>query len=252
MSKLNQLITKSLKLTKLSHVALFAVAVGVSSGASAESDIIIRSGSSVSSAFEADYRAMQRSNSLASDDHDHSGMEAELEFYKSDDLITSKINELSSKPSSDDPIGELYKSIEGSGKASDSRHILAVLPVKNSVTTSAYGYRNIPNGSRMHKGIDLAAPTGTPIYSTGDGVVTYAGWVNGYGKYIKISHADGYETRYAHCSELDVSVGDKVRQNQVIGKVGSTGRSSGPHLHYEVRKNGEPTNPQVYLAMAEE
>jgi murein DD-endopeptidase MepM/ murein hydrolase activator NlpD len=98
-----------------------------------------------------------------------------------------------------------------------------------------------------HKGQDIAAPTGTPINATADGVVVVAGWVKGYGNGIYIDHGNGITTRYGHLSRIDVVVGQTVKQGGHLGLVGSTGRSTGPHLHYEVRVNGQPTSPLNYL-----
>jgi murein DD-endopeptidase MepM/ murein hydrolase activator NlpD len=99
--------------------------------------------------------------------------------------------------------------------------------------------------SRMHAGVDFGAPVGTPILAAGDGVVTRVGWMGGYGNVVDISHGDTYSTRYAHISRFSsgLSVGDRVTQGQVIAFVGNTGRSTGPHLHYEIRRNGAPINP---------
>lgn len=128
--------------------------------------------------------------------------------------------------------------------------LLAIEPIANARVSSTFGYRNLFGKTAYHSGIDFAAPTGTPIYATGDGVVTHAGWGNGYGNYIDIDHGNGYVTRYGHASRLFVSVGDQVKANQHIAAVGSTGRSTGPHLHYEVLKNGKRENPATYLALA--
>jgi len=115
--------------------------------------------------------------------------------------------------------------------------------------TSKYGYRTHPiEGTRkMHKGIDMAAPTGTPVYSPYEGKVVYAGNASGYGNYVKIQHADGTETRYGHLNSINVSAGDTIKPGQKIGGVGSTGDSTGPHLHYEIRKNGKSINPLPYV-----
>jgi len=98
----------------------------------------------------------------------------------------------------------------------------------------------------MHKGIDMPAPTGTPVYAAGGGVVKKAEKVDGWGKLIVLEHADGYTTFYAHLDAMDVETGVKVAVGQLIGQVGNTGQSTGPHLHYEVRKNGEHVNPADY------
>lgn len=100
---------------------------------------------------------------------------------------------------------------------------------------------------RMHEGLDIAAGMGTPIYAALDGTVTYSGWATGYGNFIKLKHKDGLETYYGHCSKLLVKEGDTVKKGQEIGKVGSTGNSTGPHLHFEVRVNGVAKDPTPYL-----
>ena len=110
----------------------------------------------------------------------------------------------------------------------------------------SYSRKNPVNGSfASHRAVDLAAPTGTPIESVGDGVVEQAGWNGGYGKYIRIRHSNGFKTAYAHLSSISSGVkkGSTVAQGQLIGAVGSTGNSTGPHLHYEVWKDGNPVNP---------
>lgn len=126
-------------------------------------------------------------------------------------------------------------------------------PVKSSYRfTSGFGYRRDPKtgGRRMHNGADFAAPHGTDIFSTADGVVTYAGWQSGYGNFVKIQHEFGIETRYGHLSRIRVKKGQRVSQGQQIGDMGSTGRSTGTHLHYEVRVNGKPVNPMNYIEAA--
>jgi murein DD-endopeptidase MepM/ murein hydrolase activator NlpD len=112
--------------------------------------------------------------------------------------------------------------------------------------TSGFGYR----WGRLHAGADFAAPHGTPIYATADGVVTHAGWSSGYGRLVKIQHDFGIETRYAHNSKLYVKVGQRVSRGQKISAMGNTGRSTGTHLHYEVRVGGKPINPMIYIKAA--
>lgn len=122
------------------------------------------------------------------------------------------------------------------------------MPVKSAFRfTSGYGQR----WGRAHQGIDMAGPVGTPIYATGDGVVTYAGWQRGYGNLIKIQHALGTETRYGHLSKIRVKTGQKVSRNSLIGDMGNTGRSTGPHLHYEVRVDGKAVNPMSFIKAAQ-
>ena len=114
------------------------------------------------------------------------------------------------------------------------------------VISSPYGLRF--GGTEFHQGIDIAAETGTPIVATADGVVTAAGWNGGgYGNMVDIDHGEGIATRYAHASSVVVTAGQRVRRGQIIAYVGSTGFSTGPHLHYEVRLGGHPVNPALYL-----
>lgn len=115
--------------------------------------------------------------------------------------------------------------------------------------SSPYGYRIHPiSGTRkLHAGIDYAAPRGTAIYAADDGKVLTSGWINGYGYTVSVNHGSGYVTMYAHCSSLLVSAGQNVKRGQTIAKVGSTGNSTGNHLHFEVRVNGKTVNPAGYL-----
>ena len=118
------------------------------------------------------------------------------------------------------------------------------IPVKSNYRfTSGFGQR----WGRLHAGADFAGPIGTPIYATADGVVTFSGWSSGYGRLIKIQHEFGIETRYAHQNKLRVKVGQRVSRGQRIGDIGNSGRSTGPHLHYEVRVGGKPVNPMIYI-----
>jgi len=102
-------------------------------------------------------------------------------------------------------------------------------------------------GYAGHTGIDIGGAVGTAIYAYRSGTVTFSGWGSGYGKYIKINHGDGMVTYYAHCSELLVSAGEKVKEGQIICKIGMTGYTTGPHLHFEIRLNGVPVNPYPYI-----
>ncbi|WP_211286101.1 M23 family metallopeptidase [Roseovarius confluentis] len=121
------------------------------------------------------------------------------------------------------------------------------MPVRSSFRfTSGFGMR----WGRMHSGTDFAAPHGTPIFSTADGVVVHAGWQSGYGRLVKIQHEFGIETRYAHMSKLHVRKGQRVSRGDRIGDMGSTGRSTGTHLHYEVRVGGKAVNPMIYIKAA--
>lgn len=126
------------------------------------------------------------------------------------------------------------------------------MPLENMRLTSSYGMRDHPifKRRRSHNGVDLAAPTGTPIRATGDGIVEMAKRYGGYGLYVQLDHGGKLETRYAHMSRMAVSAGERVVKGQIIGYVGSTGNSTGPHLHYEVRIAGAPVDPSPYMAGA--
>lgn len=122
-------------------------------------------------------------------------------------------------------------------------------PLHNARLSSGYGPRMDPflNRLAMHSGLDFKAPHGAPVFSTAPGTITHAGWQGGYGKLVEISHANGFVTRYAHLSRIKVAEGDHVIAGDLIGNIGSTGRSTGPHLHYEVRQNERPTDPSAFL-----
>jgi murein DD-endopeptidase MepM/ murein hydrolase activator NlpD len=127
------------------------------------------------------------------------------------------------------------------------------MPVHDAVRlTSGFGVRSDPfNGSaRKHEGQDFAGAYGTAIFATADGVVVHAGWSNGYGRLIKIQHAYGIETRYGHLSQIRVQVGQKVSRGERIGDMGNSGRSTGTHLHYEIRIGGSATNPMTFIKAA--
>ena len=115
--------------------------------------------------------------------------------------------------------------------------------------TSRFGYRISPFTGRaaLHAGLDIAAAPGSPIYAPGDGIVTFAGYDEGYGKMVSIDHGYGVSTRFGHCAQVYVQVGQKISRYDVIASVGNTGRSTGPHVHYEVRLNGVPRNPALYI-----
>ncbi len=123
-------------------------------------------------------------------------------------------------------------------------------PVRGWIT-SAYGERISPvtgEVGTLHQGVDIANKLGNPVVATADGLVVHAGWTRGgYGKVVQISHGYGYSTRYAHCSRLKVSRGDRVRRGDVVAYVGSTGNATGPHCHYEVRLYGVPVSPRPFM-----
>lgn len=126
-------------------------------------------------------------------------------------------------------------------------------PVGDFKFTSGYGLRSDPfrNSAAMHAGIDLAGPIGTPIYATADGVVSFAGWWYGYGNLIEVAHGKAIETRYGHLSKIFVKPNTRVKRGELIGLMGSTGRSTGSHLHYEVRIDGRAVNPVPFIQSAD-
>lgn len=131
------------------------------------------------------------------------------------------------------------------------RKIPAIQPVANKDlkrTASGYGWRVDPvyKTRKFHEGMDFSAAIGTPVFATGDGVILKAGWQQGYGNTIEIDHGYGYKTVYAHLSKIKARKGAKITRGDEIGEVGNTGKSTGPHLHYEVRLKGKPMNPMNY------
>jgi murein DD-endopeptidase MepM/ murein hydrolase activator NlpD len=176
-----------------------------------------------------------------------------LEGYNNSDLViesSKKLDILSKKLyTQSKSLDEIVKLAEN--KEELFLHIPAIQPVANENLkrmASGYGYRMHPilKYRKFHAGMDFSAKVGTPIYATGDGVVTKVLSTGGYGKHIVIDHGYGYETLYGHMSAFNVKKGQKVKRGEVIGYVGSTGLSSGPHLHYEVHKNKKVMNPVNY------
>ena len=128
-------------------------------------------------------------------------------------------------------------------------HLAFVYPVMGPRMSSDYGLRKHPIKKvlRHHHGMDLAAPLGAPIRAISDGQVMYADPQGGYGMLIAIKHADGFSSHYGHCASITVSPGQRVKAGQIIGTVGSSGISTGPHLHFEIRNRGEPRDPETLL-----
>ena len=139
-----------------------------------------------------------------------------------------------------------WDNLDRATPAATSVSVPSRMPLDNTKLTSDYGMRTHPvlGGRRNHKGVDLAAPVGTPIYATADGYVSKAEWFSSYGKYVSIEHGANLQTRFAHMSDIAVKAGTRIKKGDIIGYVGSTGRSTGPHLHYEVVVNGKKVNSQ--------
>lgn len=191
-----------------------------------------------------------------------------LEVKKSYNMIDSAIDEINQKMrkrglkeiaprnvggpiETEDDLAELTKYYETTVKDIDRK--LAYIPVgkpHNGRITSRYGYRRNPftnRGRELHSGVDLKGRTGDPVRSTASGRVTFAGYMGNYGYVVMVDHTGGFETRYAHLSKLRVKKGDRIEVGRTIGLVGSTGRSTGPHLHYEILHRGKKINPEKYF-----
>jgi hypothetical protein len=167
------------------------------------------------------------------------------EIYNSVDILKGKYKIRSGS------ISELLSQIEKNNELWS--HIPSINPLPGRRLGSGFGYRIDPFDKRtirFHEGVDIGAPRGTPIYASADGIVSFAGWKRGYGWTLDIEHGFGFRSRYAHCNSLLVKPGDPVKRGQAIAHVGSTGRSTGPHLHYEVHVSGVKVNPANYIDRA--
>lgn len=185
---------------------------------------------------EENRKALQQDNdNLLADKSELEALKRELE--KEEDELEAKLEEIAMQNSLDVSQGTIISS--GSWP----------VPGKTRVS-SPYGYRIHPilNTRKLHTGIDIPAPTGTPAVAIDNGTVIFSGVQSGYGNTLMIKHDDGKVTLYAHNDKLLASVGDRVQKGQVVTKIGSTGRSTGPHLHFEVRINGKTTDPMKYIS----
>ncbi|MBE6304551.1 MAG: M23 family metallopeptidase [Bacteroidales bacterium] len=199
------------------------------------------------------YRVMLQTNPI-SQAHRYAGIERTKLSSVTDNELVSMLNakmamlerEIVVQSRSFDELRDLAK------KSSDRlSHIPAIQPISGNnlkKMASGYGRRTDPiyGTVKMHEGMDFACDTGTPVYATGDGTIKSAKWHSGYGNVIEIDHGFGYTTRYAHMSKFQVSTAQKVKRGDLIGYSGNTGKSTGPHLHYEVRLRGVPQNPVNY------
>lgn len=199
------------------------------------------------------YRVMLQTNPI-SDTRRYAGLERSMLTSVTDNELVSLLNskmsmlerELVVQSRSFDELRDL--ALQSSDRLS---HIPAIQPISGNnlkKMASGYGRRTDPiyGTVKMHEGMDFACDVGTPVYATGDGTVTSAKWNSGYGNVIEINHGFGYTTRYAHLSGFKTSAGQTVKRGDLIGYAGNTGKSTGPHLHYEVRLRGVPQNPVNY------
>jgi murein DD-endopeptidase MepM/ murein hydrolase activator NlpD len=169
-----------------------------------------------------------------------------------EDNIDLRLQELSSLIAQKEDQIKALDRIMSQKKWQNNLNYLANLPVRQGAITSTFGYRTDPFTGRtaFHSGMDFSGPEGEDIYAVAAGMVSFAGQKAGYGNVIEVTHGDGYVTRYAHASRLAAKEGDMVAKDQVIAYMGSTGRSTGTHLHYEVLANGRQIDPMTYVSMA--
>lgn len=162
--------------------------------------------------------------------------------------ISAAIQQLADKITSREQQLEVLDDLFAAQKFNDDT-FLAGRPIAKGWMSSRYGYRADPftGRSAWHAGVDFAGKDGSDIVSVAAGVVTYSGERYGYGNLVEVNHGNGYTTRYAHCKEIKVAVGDIVRKGDVVALMGSTGRSTGPHVHFEVYKNGRTVDPAAYI-----
>ena len=163
------------------------------------------------------------------------------EIYESIDILEARCN--LRQRSLDEISGQIDK------KFQLWSHIPSINPLPGTTAGSDFGYRVDPitKGIRMHEGVDLGAPSGTPIYASADGIVISSGWNMGYGLTVDVDHGYGFISRYAHCRTILVKSGDVIKRGQVLATVGATGRTTCPHLHYEVHVSGVKVNPAYYI-----
>lgn len=173
-------------------------------------------------------------------DGEYGEKEVDYDVYKENGVITKKV--ATAENIIKEPVTKQVK-VGSKARPATASTGSFMNPFAAGMVTSRYGQRT----RNFHQGIDLAGSTGSPVYAADGGVVTFTGWNSGYGKLIKIRHDNGYETYYAHLSAINVSQGSRVAKGTQIGKVGNTGISTGPHLHFEIRINGKSVNPGSYI-----
>ena len=169
-----------------------------------------------------------------------------------DGNINVRLQELSQLMEQKEAQLQALDSVLMSKRLQNNSNYLANLPVRKGTITSTFGYRTDPftGHAAFHAGMDFSGAQGTDIYTVASGVVSFAGIKNGYGNVIEVNHGNGYVTRYAHAQSLVAKVGDMVAKDQLIAYMGSTGRSTGTHLHYEVIENGKQIDPATYVNLA--
>jgi murein DD-endopeptidase MepM/ murein hydrolase activator NlpD len=180
------------------------------------------------------------------------GLPVDSDFGKSDSDVGGPLIPLDSSMIFDSKVKELDEALDTLDQLKkEARRLPLANPAPGHSVTSPFGVRTDPilGTAALHSGMDFRAPIGMAAKVTAPGVVTKAGWNGGYGRMVEVDHGNGFATRYGHLSEIDVTVGEKLDAGAVIGKTGSSGRSTGPHLHYEVRHNGEAIDPLRFLTV---
>ncbi|TPJ10928.1 M23 family peptidase [Mesorhizobium sp. B2-7-3] len=180
------------------------------------------------------------------------GLPVDSDFGKNESDVGGPLIPLDSSMIFDSKVKELDEALDTLDHLKkEARRLPLANPAPGHSVTSPFGVRTDPilGTAALHSGMDFRAPIGMAAKVTAPGIVTKAGWNGGYGRMVEIDHGNGFATRYGHLSEIDVTVGEKVDAGAVIGKTGSSGRSTGPHLHYEVRHNGEAIDPLRFLTV---
>ncbi|CDX17572.1 Peptidase M23 [Mesorhizobium plurifarium] len=178
------------------------------------------------------------------------GLPVDSEFDKSD--VGGPLVPLDPSMAFDSKVKELDEALDALDQVKkEARKLPLANPAPGHTVTSPFGVRTDPilGSAALHTGMDFRAPIGMPAKVTAAGTVTRAGWAGGYGRMVEVDHGNGFATRYGHLSEIDVTVGQKLAAGEIIGKTGSSGRSTGPHLHYEVRHDGEAVDPLRFLTV---
>ncbi|TPL82026.1 M23 family peptidase [Mesorhizobium sp. B2-3-13] len=180
------------------------------------------------------------------------GLPVDSDFGKNESDVGGPLIPLDSSMIFDSKVKELDEALDTLDQLKkEARRLPLANPAPGHSVTSPFGVRTDPllGTAALHSGMDFRAPIGMPAKVTAPGIVTKAGWNGGYGRMVEVDHGNGFATRYGHLSEIDVTVGEKLDAGAVIGKTGSSGRSTGPHLHYEVRHNGEAIDPLRFLTV---
>ncbi|MBZ9980231.1 MULTISPECIES: M23 family metallopeptidase [unclassified Mesorhizobium] len=180
------------------------------------------------------------------------GLPVDSDFGKNESDVGGPLIPLDSSMFFDSKVKELDEALDTLDQLKkEARRLPLANPAPGHSVTSPFGVRTDPilGTAALHSGMDFRAPIGMAAKVTAPGVVIKAGWNGGYGRMVEVDHGNGFATRYGHLSEIDVTVGEKVDAGAVIGKTGSSGRSTGPHLHYEVRRNGEAIDPLRFLTV---